>query len=378
MDKPFTFGILAENDYFINREYEIKRLTDNFILGINTILISPRRWGKSSLVQKAAFQASEQSNKLKFVFVDLFSVRSEEEFYSIFTSKLIKASASKWDERVDILQKVLKTIIPKINFGLDPTTDFSISLDWEEVKKNPEEILNLAETICVEKGIKLVVCIDEFQNITNFEDKKAVFQKKLRSYWQRHQHASYCLYGSKKHMMTEIFENKSMPFYKFGDLMFLNKISLTHWENYIMQRFSSTGKSITIEQARIIAQKMENHPYFVQQLAYEVWHHTESTTTTNNIEVAIQELCIKNNILYIREIEGLTTPQIGFLRAICDQKTQFTAMETVLNYKLGSPSNIKRIKESLIDKEILNQNEKNFEFNDPLFKIWFRKNMMPK
>ena len=93
------------------------------------------------------------------------------------------------------------------------------------------------------------------------------FQKKLRAHWQLHQHVTYCLYGSKRHMLMEVFSSPSMPFYKFGDIIFLEKIKENDWIEFITKRFNDTGKSIDIENAANIAKHCENHPYYVQQLA---------------------------------------------------------------------------------------------------------------
>jgi len=101
-------------------------------------------------------------------------------------------------------------------------------MDWEQVKKDPDDILDLAEKIAIKAKKKLVLCIDEFQNIAEFKDSLG-FQRKLRSHWQLHQHVSYCIYGSKRHMLMEVFSSPSMPFYKFGDLIFLEKIKEEKW-----------------------------------------------------------------------------------------------------------------------------------------------------
>ena len=106
---------------------------------------------------------------------------------------------------------------------------------------NPDEVLDLAEKIAREKGLKVVVCVDEFQNIAEFSE-PGYFQKKLRSHWQHHQHVAYCLYGSKRHMMLDVFTNASKPFYKFGNLLFLNKIETSCLVEFFQGRFADTGK----------------------------------------------------------------------------------------------------------------------------------------
>ncbi len=92
-------------------------------------------------------------------------------------------------------------------------------------------------------------------------------QKQLRSHWQKHQDVSYCLIGSKRHLLMHVFTSPSMPFYKFGDMMFIEKISTKDWEKYITERFHATGKEIEPEQSGRIALLVDNHPYYVQQLA---------------------------------------------------------------------------------------------------------------
>lgn len=99
-----------------------------------------------------------------------------------------------------------------------------MGFDWDVVEQSPGEILDLPERLSKEKNIRFVICLDEFQNISFFDNPLGL-QKKFRSRWQHHQLASYCLYGSKRHMMMEIFENSSRPFYKFGDVFFLEKIA---------------------------------------------------------------------------------------------------------------------------------------------------------
>lgn len=223
METPFIFGKIATEKNFTDREKETADLVQNFMSLINTIIISPRRWGKSSLVNKAAKLAMAQDSNLRICHIDLFNVRSEEHFYSLLAQKVIAATSTKWEEAIESAKSFFSHLVPKISIGTDSTNEVSIDFDWEEVKRNPDEVLDLAEKIAKKKGLKIVICVDEFQNIAEFTDPD-YFQKKLRSHWQLHQSVAYCLYGSKRHMMMEVFTDSSKPFYKFGNLMFLNKI----------------------------------------------------------------------------------------------------------------------------------------------------------
>lgn len=168
MNTPFVFGKIASDEYFTNRTVEISQLSSNFQSLVNTIIISPRRWGKSSLVKKAAEEASKIDKNIKFCFIDMYNVRSEEQFYQLLAQETLKVLSSKLDEILEISRSYLTRIIPTISFNPDPMNDFSISMDWEQVKKQPDEILDFAEKIAQSKKIKLMICIDEFQNISGF------------------------------------------------------------------------------------------------------------------------------------------------------------------------------------------------------------------
>jgi len=370
MNSPFIYGKIASGEAFADREIEQKRLSQNIASHINSILISPRRWGKSSLMARIGQTLQKRSAALRFCFLDLFNVRTEQEFYAQFAKEVLRVSFSRWEERIESAKRFLASVTPKFNVGVDPANDLSISFDWEEVKKSSEEILNLPEVVSKEKKIHLVVCLDEFQNI-GFFDNPPAFQKKLRAQWQYHKLATYCLYGSKRHWLTELFENKSMPFYKFGDILFLEKIPETYWVPFVVSAFRKTGKFISEDLALLIARRMENHPYFVQQLAHTVWTATIKHCTDREFHDSLDVLLTQHAILFQREVDGLTNPQINFLKALSSNVTQFSAAETLRTYRLGTSGNVNRIKESLVSKEVIDIVQQRIEFIDPLFKVWF-------
>ena len=152
MRTPFIYGKIATEKNFINREVETTNLVWNFVSLSNTIIIAPRGWGKSSLVDKAAKLAIEQDNKLRICHIDLFNVRNEEHFYSLLAQKVIAATSSKWEEAVESAKSFFSHLVPKISIGSDPTNEVSIDFDWETVKQNPEEVLDLAEKIAKKRS----------------------------------------------------------------------------------------------------------------------------------------------------------------------------------------------------------------------------------
>jgi AAA+ ATPase superfamily predicted ATPase len=342
----------------------------NFQYGVNTVLISPRRWGKTSLVQKVRSLA--QSSKLKVVYLDIFSCRNERDFYDAFATAILQQTSSKLEEWMENARLFLSRISPKVSFGPDPMQDFSISLNLDPKHDNIDEILQLPEKIANKKGCSIVVCIDEFQQIGEFPNSKT-FQKRLRSVWQLQQSASYCLFGSKKHLMNELFESKSQPFYKFGDAIYLQKIPTPDWVEYICQRFSATGKSISAELAEKIVTTVNNHSSYVQQLSWLTWIHTTEAATIDSFNEAYQDLLQQNQALFEKQTESLTANQLNFLRAIIDGVTsEFSSKAVIDKYQLGTSAGIAVIKRALINKELIEIENRRPVIADPVLALWLR------
>ena len=371
METPFVFGKVASALNFTDRTGETERLVLNFNSSVNTILISPRRWGKSSLVEHASHLALKKNKKIKFCFIDLNNVRTEEQFYQYFSTVILRTSSGKTKELLENVRTFLGRFIPNVTLSPGPGTEFKLGMDWKEVKKDPDDILNLAESIGVKKKVKLVVCIDEFQNISGFEN-PLDFQKKLRSHWQKHNAASYCLYGSKRHMMMDVFTSPSMPFFKFGDIIFLEKISVSDWIPFIQKRFTKTGKRIGEREARLITELADCHPYYVQQLAQQSWLRTEKDCSNEIVLVAFSNLVMQLSMLFQNLTDGLSNTQVNFLKAMINDVAQLSSQNTILEYGLGTSGNIMKIKKMLISKEIIDINGGKITFLDPLYKAWLK------
>lgn len=370
-NKAFIFGVATSGENFTDRKNETKRLLLNFQQGINTILISPRRIGKTSLVRKVCELA--QSDDLKIVYLDIFSCRSDREFYDAFATAILRQTSSKLEEWIDNAKRFLSRITPKFLIGTDPMTDFSVSLELNTKSEDVTDILQLPEKIALEKGIKIVVCIDEFQQISEFSDSK-IFQKRLRTVWQLQENVSYCLFGSKKHLMNELFERRSLPFYKFGDALYLQKIDTEDWVKYICERFEVTNKSISPSLAEKIAKRVDNHSSYVQQLAWLVWVHTDKIATEENFEEAWQDLLDQNTPLFEKQTENLTMYQLNFLKAIIDGVSkEFTTKNVLEKYNLGTSSSVAVVKRALIKKELIDIEKKEIVISDIVLKEWLKR-----
>lgn len=371
MKTPFVFGKIVTGEAFTNRESETQRLMNNFQSGTNTVLISPRRWGKSSLVFHAAEQFRKNNKKIRFIFLDLFKARTEEQFYEMLAKETIRVLSSRMEDIVSTSRTLLGRFLPKVSFNPAPGLEFELSLDWDEIAKDPDDIIEMPEKLARQKKCKVIVCVDEFQNIAFF-DNHVDLQKKLRAVWQTHQKSSYCLYGSKKNMLMNVFSNYSMPFYKFGDIIFLKKIKQEEWHQYIFERFQRSKKTIETSAIEEITLLTKNHPHYVQQLAQLAWLRTRYKCDEVVVKQAFEGLIDQLSMLFQSQLDTLSRSQINFLKAILDKPEQISASQTISKYRLGSSANIQQIKKALIKKEMIDVNKADIELLDPVFEHWLR------
>ena len=374
MKKSFIYGVSVSGENFTDRVEETRRLTMDFENGVNVILISPRRMGKTSLVKKV--QSQVDNPNIRVIYMDIYDCRSEYDFYNKFATTILKETSGKMDLFLDNVKQFLTRLSPKISFSPDPNMDYSVSLGITPKNYAPEEILDLPERMASKMGIHIVVCIDEFQQVGEWTDSLTI-QKRLRSVWQHQQNTSYCLFGSKKHLLTNLFQNRRMPFYHFGDTIYLKPISTDDWIPFICGKFAEKGKKISEEFVKQICTTVNNHSSYIQQLAWNVMVNTEQEVTDEIFQQAISELLAQSGPLFVQQIQGLTTYQMNLIRCLCQGiHKDFTSKGILETYQLGSKSNISRLKKTLIEKEIIEEEGDIITLADPVFEIWFKKEYM--
>ena len=373
MEKSFVYGIAVTDYNFTGRKEETRRLMANFEGGINSILISPRRWGKTSLVDHVHRQLKDSD--IIIVQLDIFGCKTEYDFYNALAVAVLKQTASKVQLWMDEARDFLVRLTPKIGIPIDPVSEISVSLGITPETHSPEEILNMVEVIAKRKNRHVVVCIDEFQQVGEFENTKQV-QARLRSAWQHHHYTSYCLYGSKRHMMSKIFLNRSMPFYQFGDLLWLEKLPVSDWMDYIISHFEATGRHISEQMVERICEAVDNYPSYVQHLSSILLNHLPQggTVTEDMMPSAVSELISTNEALYMQQIEPLSGYQMNLLKAIVSGiHSGYNEKRVRSQFDLGSPSNMVRLRSALIERDLIYSEMRQLYITDPVFALWFRK-----
>ncbi len=364
------YGVSIEGNNFTARVKETRRLKMNFENGLNVVLISPRRMGKTSLVKRV--QEMVDKSLIQTVYVDIYDCRSEYDFYNKFAEALLKQTANKMELALENVKRFLVRLTPKVVFSPDVTSEYSFSLGITPKEYSPEEILALPEMLAKHIGKHIVVCIDEFQQIGEWPDSIYV-QKRMRGVWQHQQHVSYCLFGSRQHMMTNIFQNKRMPFYQFGEPNYLQPIPTEDWIPFIQTKFAEKGFTISEKCVMKICEIVRNQSSYVQQLAWNVMLNTDTEVTEDTIRQGVHDLLDQCTLLFMEQLNSLTTYQMNFLRAINDgQHNQWTSQEVMRKYNLGTKSNISKMQTLLLEKDFIERQEDGLYLSDPVLQLWLK------
>ncbi len=370
---PFQFGQVVNKKYFTDRETESKILKDNILAANNTILISPRRFGKSSLV-KQVLDGLQPNKDYVTVRLDLTTSRTENSFLENFGQKIIEANSDRTSRWIKKISENLKYIIPMVSYGTGgPGETVSLSFNWVDRRKTREEILKLPQLMAEQTGKKQIVSIDEFQNIQKYQG-SLDFQSELRAHWQHHNHVAYVLFGSKRHMMESIFSDRSAPFYNFGQVMKIGKIAEKHWVPFLTKKFSATAKKISSQYAKVICRWMNQHPESIQFCAHMIWSDASGQITDQHMVQGLTRFLNATQIHFLDIFDDLSNIQINLIKAILSGEEKLTSKATIEKYELGTSAGAIKARTSLRNGDIIeNVSEGNYQLINPSFELWFRK-----
>ncbi len=375
MDSPFVFSHEVVNDNFIGRKDELAWLSSNMAKSQHTVIIAPPNAGKKSLIRNAFFQAQKLA-EIKLCTISMFNIRDVFTFYTRLTHEVLRSVCNTSSEWEDYVQRFLPLTQPLVEVSDIKQNEIQVLFTAQRLAAHYEEVLQLPEKIATERNIRLMVCFEEFQEITRFENTQDI-QKKCGQAWKQQVRVGYLLTGSKINAMNELFAEK-MPFYKFGENIPLQIIEEKLFVDYIIKSYSKSGRVISKEYAERLCREVSYYPYYVQQYAHLSWLNTKGFVLDSVMEHTMEDLLDYNEQRFLLITDDLSTPQINFLRAVIDGVDRFSSTETIEIYQLNSSANVTRVRGALEKKEILEFIKYKPRFIDPVFEIWFRKRYMNK
>ena len=355
MKNPFKFGTLVDGEFFTDRVTELESIQRMLDSENHLVLISPRRFGKSSLVAKAV-----KASRRPSISLNMQNMLSIEDFASKILRELFRLYPL---ERIRHLMTHFR-IAPTVS--TNPITN-GIDVSFQPVINGIvllEDAMALLEKVSTENK-KLIVVFDEFQEIMNI---RKGLDKQLRSIMQEQQHLNYILLGSQESMMTEIFERKKSPFYHFGKLMHLSKIPYEDFRTYVAERLplKEASQNSVVDD---ILSFTGLHPYYTQQLSAQVWEMmTYDKLFDNVVSEAVNAIIQAHDLDFERLWLSFNRTDRFIMQSLSNQKNPMQ------NRQMATSTTFSAIKRLMKAGYVIRTED--YEVEDPFFKTWILKTCM--
>jgi len=258
MENPFVYGRYVTGEAFTDREEELTYLVRELESNGRIFLISPRRYGKSSLLQLVRQALLKKG--LLVAYFDLYKIATMNQFAEAYATAILDASQSKSRKIIKWITDFLPRLGPKISFEAPeaPSVSLDYSLEGEASWKEMEAIYHLPQKIAVQEKKKFVVMFDEFQKIEKLGG--AALEKQLRAAIQSHHRVNYVFAGSRQHVLYDMISNRARAFYQLGEVLTLQKIPAAEMARFIRENMTATGFKIDEATVQLIIAEMRNIP----------------------------------------------------------------------------------------------------------------------
>jgi hypothetical protein len=374
MKNPFRYGGPVTKEHFADRKREIREIVRDLRGGANIFLISPRRYGKSSLILNVLSKLNEEGAYT--VYIDLYKVSSYERLLTLYARAVTESAETKVKKFAKIAKEFLPNLHPKI--VLKPDGSPSIEIDYNIRKKDIFSLLNevydIPQRIAEKRNKNFVVVFDEFQEIRELDSVR--IEKEMRASFQYHDRVAYLFAGSKKHILYDMVTNKAKPFYNMGRVITLKKLPRDEFCEFLYKKFKKTGFSIKKDIVETILEKVEDYPYNAQFLCHRLWSLCldKREITIKDIDLALEEITENLSPTYISLWDNISMHQRNLLLAISlyEGKNLFS-QDFILENNLGNPASVQTSLKLLQKKGILDKENGSYFIMDVFFKEWIKR-----
>ena len=374
-ENPFVYGEIVTAAAFADREDERERLGRDLASGQKVFLISPRRYGKSSLVRDVMRNLARQ--KILTIEVTVASSSSYIGFLESYARALVAA-----DTPVGRLKRwttdLFSSIKPEIRFDADPLGKANFSLGFPAVRTARDtarvaaEVFSLPGRIAEARKQRLAIALDEFQAITAFDG--GTVENALRAAVQEQRQVGYVFSGSEPSLMERMLGPRR-PFYKAGPVMRLEKIDPAEFAAFIDQRFTGSGIRPDEGLGESIVDLAANVPYDVQRLAHETWDDVKEagkkTAGLDDLHATLTRLLGEQHMVFEESWQRLTLPQRAVLRAlVLEEGRELMSADVRSRHRLPGTSTIQAALAALLRQDIITKDTGRYVTVDSLYREW--------
>ncbi len=366
---PFIVTGKIEPEYFCDRINESGRLIKTVVNGRNLVIISPRRMGKTGLIQ-FCYEKPEISDFYYTFFIDILHTTSLKEFTFVLGRKIFETLLPRSKKMTQLFIQTLKSINGK--FGFDPLTGFpTFNVELGAIDRPEytlEEIfqcLALADKPCI-------MAIDEFQQITKYPEKNV--EALLRTHIQKISNSHFIFAGSERHIIQSMFQSSVRPFYRSADFMELNAIELNNYLPFIARHFQSCGRRIMDGNIEKVYHLFKGHTYYIQMTFNEAFADTPpgEECTLDVIRQSIDNIISLHEPIFREILSHIPEKQKELLYAIAKdgEAKQITSSNFVKRHSLASASSVQAAMKKLLENDFITELDKSFSVTDKLLSMW--------
>lgn len=374
LNNPFVTNGYAGPEYFCDRVSETQQITELLTNENNIALISPRRMGKTELIHHCFDQPEIEKDYYTFL-IDIYSTNSVSDMVNMFgkaiIDKLRPLGRNVWEKFINILSSIRS----EISFDINGQPSWGLGIG--EIK-NPEVTLDEIFSYLNQADKPCLVAIDEFQQITNYNDKKV--EALLRTYVQRSVNAHFIFSGSHRHLMGEIFTSPARPFYQSVILMNLKALSLDKYKEFAVNQFENRGKHIEPQVIDEVYSRFHGVTSYMQRIMNVLFLKTGkgATCTTQMIDEAIDYNINIASDSYEAILRQMPEKQRNVLLAISAEGEARNVRGGAFSkkYHLPSPSSVNSAVKGLLEKDFITQTDDAYIVYDRFFDIWLRRQMI--
>lgn len=366
-ENPFLVSGYYSPEYFCNREKETSRIIRALANGRNITIFSIRRLGKTGLIEHV-FNKLKSEKKKHLFYIDILSTTNLSSFINLFATTILGELESKPEKFIKKIGEIFTSIRPVISF--DPNTGAPTLQINIQTAEDADKSLQKIFAYLKDSGKKIVIAIDEFQQIINYPEKNV--EAVLRTNIQRAVGINFIFSGSQKHILLSIFSQYGNPFYQSTEMMQLERMPENEYSEFIISKFEKGRKKITSSTAALILEICRLHTYYVQFLCNRLYGLKDSTITESLVRNILDNILKENEPVYINYKNLLTDYQWKVLTAIAIEGNAklITSKDFISRHKLGTPSSVHSAVSSLLSKEMIYKEQDDYFIYDVFLERW--------
>jgi AAA+ ATPase superfamily predicted ATPase len=367
---PFPTFEYISPEYFCDREAELQQIIESVDNQRNITIVSRRRLGKTALIRHSFYQLKKRKD-LSLHYFDIYATRNLHDFINMLSTALVGYFESKPEKILSHLIRLLGQFRPKLSFDELSGAPF-VELSLQSDAEKEQSLAAIFDYLSKQKH-RVIVAIDEFQQITNYPEKNV--EALLRTHIQANSNVTMIYSGSNRRMLISLFNEYARPFYQSTGFLFLDKIDPQQYKKFIVSHFEKAGRRISENALLLILDWAQVHTYFVQEICNRLYSSEIAEIDTGEVKQITYRILEERTPLYQVYQNVLTVSQYALLKAIAMEKMleKPNASTFITKYKLGAASSVNRSLEALEAKDLILFENNSYSLTDIFLMRWLQR-----